>query len=521
MDKWLSNNTAAKIIALAVALILWTMVHVDTDTPTITRNTQGNQTIANLAIEPYGFDNEKYVLQSVVPQRVSVEVAGQRSQITSLMPSTEYQVTMDLSRVTGPGQYTVPLEFDPPAGVELLAIEPSRVTITVEEKVTQEFNATILTTGVPAEGFTELDPIFEEGNTVQVTLPLSQIKQVQKIQGEISVNGANESIAGQIKLVAYSNNGDVLEDAAITPSSLKVQIPISSNVSSISSKTLPLNVSYSGDLPDGLMLSGVEAETRQVTLYGPARVLEGLDSFPPVTLDLSEVTAEGATLYTEALAAPDGVERVEPSSVEFTVNVVPYEQKTIENVPVTLTGQSEGTEAKITDPASGKMNVTVEGAPSRLSEITADDLGLTADLSGLKAGTHSVQLKVELPDYIRTGDASAPSITVELTETSEEPVTEPPAAEDTEPDEETRPPEQGTPSGETDTEPVVPGNSGTPEPPSDSPAKPEPPGTTEEIPPVVEEVPNSGQTEPEDGESQSGDNVTPESEDSSTGTGTP
>ncbi|WP_172197154.1 CdaR family protein [Saccharibacillus qingshengii] len=518
MDKWLGNNTAAKIIALAVALILWAMVHVDTDTPTITRNTQGNQTIANLAIEPYGLDDEKYVLQSVVPQRISVEVAGQRSQITSLLPSTEYQVKMDLSRVTEPGQYTVPLQFDPPAGVELLSIEPSRVTVTIEEKVTQEFNAVILTTGVPADGFTELDPVFEEGNAVKVTLPESEMKQVQKIQGEMSVDGANESISGRVKLVAYANNGEVLDDAVITPAAIKVQIPISSNVSSVSSKTLPLNVSYSGDLPDGLVLAGVEAGANQVTLYGPKGVLEGMDSYPPVTLDLGEVKAEGSTRYKEALAAPDGIERIEPSSVEFTVNVVPFAEKTIENVPVALTGQTAGTDAKITDPVSGKMNVTVKGAPSRLAEITAADIGLTADLSGLNAGSHNVRLKVELPDYIRMDEASAPSVTVEIAAAAEE--TKPDTPVTTEPDNETAPPAQGTDEPVVEPEPAQPDPEETVEPNGETPNNTEQPGEVEETPPADGDEPTAPEpTEPTEEDPQGGGAIVPEP-DPETGGGT-
>ncbi|NGZ77805.1 CdaR family protein [Saccharibacillus alkalitolerans] len=446
MDKWLANNTAAKVIALAVAVILWAMVHVDTDAPTLTRTTQGNQTITNLAIEPYGFDSDKYVLQSIDPQRVSVEISGQRSQITSLL-TNEYQVKMDLSSINEPGQYTVPLQFDPPSGVDLLSIEPSRVTVTIEEKVTQKFNAAILTTGTPAAGFTELDPVFEEGSEVQVTLPASEMKQVQKVQGEISVAGANENISGRVKLVAYSKNGEVLDDAVIEPSSIKVQIPVSSNVSS---KTLPLNVSYSGKLPNGLVLSDVKAGAQQVTLYGAEGALDRVESYPPVTLDLSEITKEGATTYTKSLAAPSGVERIQPSSVSYTVTVVPYEKKVIRQVPVALTGQQEGTKAVITEPASGQMDVTIMGAPSLVSDVTVSDIKLTADLGGLGVGTHQVRLKVELPEYIETEGTSPPSVTVEIADIEEETETTPPAA--TEPEtgkpSEPKPPSEGTDAGQ-------------------------------------------------------------------------
>lgn len=36
MNKWINNNTFAKVLALAVSVLLWSMVHWNNDTPTPT-----------------------------------------------------------------------------------------------------------------------------------------------------------------------------------------------------------------------------------------------------------------------------------------------------------------------------------------------------------------------------------------------------------------------------------------------------------------------------------------------------
>ncbi|MCQ4088663.1 CdaR family protein [Saccharibacillus sp. JS10] len=531
MDKWLANNTAAKIIALAVALILWAMVHVDTDTPTITRSSQGDHTtIANVGIEPYGFDQDKYVLKTVSPKQVNVNVSGQVSQLTSLPSSSEYQVKMDLSNIEKPGQYTVPLKFDPPPGVSLLSIEPSKVTITVEEKVTKSFDAVVLTTGVPAEGFTKLDPIFEEGNTVQVTLPESEMEQVQKIQGEISVEGSNGDVAGRIKLVAYSQNGKVLDDAVIEPSSLRVQIPISSS-DNVSSKTLPLNISYSGDLPDGMIVSDVQASAQKVTLYGSSEVLDQLSSFPPVTLNLDRVTAEGETTYTESLSPPEGIDRIVPASVNYKVTIVPYQKKTIADIPITLAGLANGSEATITNPQSGKMDITIVGASSLLDQVTADDIRLTADLTGLKAGAQDVKLKVDLPNYIRIEDNTSPTIKVQITGGESETGTQPPEENNPEvnPSSGTDTPSNGG-NTETGNEPDSGSgsNSGSGSTPSDPPSSTDPPaqnGSDTETPGTEEEpsdTPSEGSTDNGQGQNPPGqsEGTNPDDNKPDSGTGT-
>lgn len=84
MDKWINNNTISKILALAVAVLLWGMVHLDTGTPSSTLTVSyDNKVIDNVGIQASGLDESKYVLSTMDTDHVKMEVRGQRSVLTS------------------------------------------------------------------------------------------------------------------------------------------------------------------------------------------------------------------------------------------------------------------------------------------------------------------------------------------------------------------------------------------------------------------------------------------------------
>ena len=88
MDKWFNNNNFAKILALAVSLLLWFMIHLDEvpTTPTITTGISSKVVERTVPVQPYGLDSNAYVLTSLSTDEVRLEIKGQRSMLTSILP---------------------------------------------------------------------------------------------------------------------------------------------------------------------------------------------------------------------------------------------------------------------------------------------------------------------------------------------------------------------------------------------------------------------------------------------------
>ena len=55
------------------------------------------------------------------------------------------------------------------------------------------------------------------------------------------------------------------------------------------------------------------------------------------------------------------VTQLDPAKVTVHVEIVPSITKALENVPITIIGQNESFNTKVTLPETGKLNITVEG----------------------------------------------------------------------------------------------------------------------------------------------------------------
>lgn len=414
MDKWLTNNNVSKIIALVVSIILWAMVQLDTG-KTISTTTAPNNTkiIDNIKVQVTGFDESKYVLYSIDPEIVRIEVKGKRSNITSVFSPNSYKVKLDLTNV-GPGTSILPLYPEVPSDVETVSIEPATVSVTIEEKITKSFNVNIVTKGQAAAGVELGIPVIRSGEKVQVTLPRSEMDQVDKIQGIIDVTDIDDKIQGKtVKLIAYDKKGHEMTNAEISPSSVEVDVSVTKLF-----KNVPIEVKQTGQLPEGYALTKIETSIEGVALYGSKSALDQISAYP-VTIDLSQFKGPSEMVYKVNLTTPPGLEKIEPKFVEVTVTTSSYLQRQFENVPITIVNKPEKYTAKVITPASSKVTLTVEGSVELVNALKLDDIVLEADVKGLKTGVHKIALSPVLPSYIKLANENELlEVEIEITESS-------------------------------------------------------------------------------------------------------
>jgi YbbR domain-containing protein len=423
MDKWFNNNNFAKILALAVSLLLWFMIHLDEvpTTPTITTGTTNKVVERTVPVQPYGLDSNSYVLTSLSTDEVRLEIKGQRSMLTSIFTNDDYKVLVDLSQVKD-GSNTLPLVPDLPSGVEVVSMEPSMVTVNVEKLGTKSFNVNIVPEGEPSAGYNAGTPVVEPSGPVKVTLPEGQLDAVAKVQGSVSVKDAKDDVTQKkVKLQAYDAEGKVIENAIVTPETVEVRIPVSQPYT-----TVPLRIKYSGQLPEGMVLSTVEPSVKEVSVYGTEDALAGIQSYDQVTLDLTQFNEAGTSTVNVDLTPPPGFEKIEPSSIQLKVTVSPYDElqettKVFPNVPITLTDAGNGLEGTLVTPKSGGLNITLRGSSTMLEGLSSDDIKLTADLAGLAVGTHEIKLKADLPRFAKLDESSVDlSATVKISEKADD-----------------------------------------------------------------------------------------------------
>jgi len=408
MDRWIKNDTVVKILAIAVSILLWGMVHIEDVTPTPTSSID-TTIIENVKVQTYGLDDSLYVLSAVDTERVRIEVKGKRSAITSIF-NDDYKVTLNLSEIKE-GTFTVPLSYELPSGVDLVSMSPSKVTVSIEKQTKASFPVTLVTTGALSEGYLIGEATIEP-NQVQVTLPDSKLDTIVKVEGAVKLEGNKEAVSEKkVSLIAVDSNGQEVKDAVIEPAEVSVRIPIIAP-----SKTVSLNIEYTGTLPQGLVVSNSQPNVNKVTIYGPLDVLSKIESYDEATVDLSKIDKEGKSTISVSLTPPPGVERIDPNIVEVVVEaeVVSDGQVTIDNIPIGMEGNRDDKQVTIVKPEGKTVSLTLTGADTLLNSLQASDITVMISVKNLEAGIHEVPLVVKLPEFISLVSEKSLIATVEV-----------------------------------------------------------------------------------------------------------
>jgi YbbR domain-containing protein len=410
MDKWLSHPTALKIISVLVGLLLWAVVHIDPDTSpqTVTTTNFDTKTIEASVITPEGLDDDKYVLTAMEPTVVRLNVQGRLSDLLKNSSLDDYVVKVDL-KGTKAGIQELPLTVDLPKGIQLVDMSPRTVTVQIEEILTKPFEIQVVTEGNPADGYVEgASTIVAPTSAVQVTLPKDDMSRVGLVTTEINIEGADKTVVNKkAKVLVYDTDGIEMTNAIISPETVHVEVKVTPPF-----KKLPLQVRYTGTLPDGLSLVSVKPAIDQVTVYGEQKALDELKVYDGVVLDLSKVKQSGSI---QVKTMPiDGIKSIDPGEVTLDVVVAPNITRTFDGLPVKIEGLASGTSAIVRTPADGKFDLTVSGAESVLSSLKAEAISIIANTEGLAPGLHVVTLQVDVPAYVSTVLTEGQTLTVSI-----------------------------------------------------------------------------------------------------------
>ena len=392
MNKWLNNTNVVRVLALLIGILLFAVVRMNEQQAPASRipDSATSMEIDDVSIEPVNLDETRYALVSISPENVRLRITGRSSAIGRINP-LHAKVQLDLADAVS-GEQTLKLAaVGFPEGLRVEII-PDRVTVVIEENVTKEMPVEIEIQGKPQAGLAAGTPILRP-NRVFVRMPKSRADSVARIAGIVSVEGASQTLSKQVKLAAYNDNGEIVE-AEIMPSVVEVEIPIT-----LPSKTMPLQITFTGSPAPGYSLASVRQSVQEVTVYGSQEYLNGLDFYMGPEIDLSGLTAD--TSFTLQIPLRGDVVRVEPDTVTVWIDVIGAERRKLEKLPVSVRGLPAEYELIFIDPADGAVDVTLEGAPDVLADLQPEDIDVVLDVGNLPIGEHQVKVSFSLPSYVR------------------------------------------------------------------------------------------------------------------------
>ncbi|MFE5431379.1 YbbR-like domain-containing protein [Peribacillus simplex] len=451
MDKFTNSAWFMRIVAFALAALLFISINfeMESDKKSLGLSTApeiSTETIENVPVEVY-YDRENLVV-SGVPETVDVTLKGAKSLLINAKNQRDFKVYVDLSDpAISMGDRTVTFKISDLNEKLVATIDPEYAEVNVQERVTKEFpveaeyNSSLL-----EEGYTAGQPTVSP-KTVKITGAKDAIEQISYVKANLEISkGLNETVNSKATVKALDRDLNKL-DVTIEPSTVSVSLEVS-----IPSKTVSIAPKQTGKTKDGIRITSISVDPKEVTLFGSETSLEKIDE---VVLPVNISKIDGDTELELDLDKPESVQKMSLGKAKVKIrtekvdvdeeNAEPVveeeepeteqkqeeqvveeeaeedepaaiESKTFNNIQIVPVGIQDDQNAEL---ESDVTSITLLGEADDLKKITKDDINLTVDVSNLDEGTHDVDLAVTVPEGVEW-ELDSKTVSVTITQKDEE-----------------------------------------------------------------------------------------------------
>lgn len=391
----LTNNIGLKFLAVLIALVLWlAIVNVNDPEKTIT--------VSNI---PISVTNESAITSRDMvynvksEQYLNITVSGKRS-IVSNLSAEDFRATASLKELSKVNSIPVDVTTkNASLGRKITIVKQSAQTILVDVENVEEKDFTDLVveyTGKVADGYVAgLSSMSTDEVTVKA--PTSIIDKIKKVAVRCSLDGTNTNISKKCPVILYDKNDKEIKSDEIELSDKKIRV----NVNVLRAKQVPISTINKDELgkpADGYVVDDVILSSDSITVYGSEESLDSIESLDiQDDIDVSDAKGDVTQNIDVTGKLPKGLS----VSGESTITVKALIKKLI-----TRTFEYDASEVSLNDLSSNldvqlvtkKVKVTLQGEEEVISQLTKDDMAISADLGKVKEGTTTVHVDVAVPD---------------------------------------------------------------------------------------------------------------------------
>ena len=391
----LTNNIGLKFLAVLIALVLWlAIVNVNDPEKTIT--------VSNI---PISVTNESAITSRDMvynvksEQYLNITVSGKRS-IVSNLSAEDFRATASLKELSKVNSIPVDVTTkNASLGRKITIVKQSAQTILVDVENVEEKDFTDLVveyTGKVADGYVAgLSSMSTDEVTVKA--PTSIIDKIKKVAVRCSLDGTNTNISKKCPVILYDKNDKEIKSDEIELSDKKIRV----NVNVLRAKQVPISTINKDELGkpvDGYVVDDVILSSDSITVYGSEESLDSIESLDiQDDIDVSDAKGDVTQNIDVTGKLPKGLS----VSGESTITV-----KVLIKKLITRTFEYDASEVSLNDLSSDldvqlvtkKVKVTLQGEEEVISQLTKDDIAISADLGKVKEGTTTVHVDVAVPD---------------------------------------------------------------------------------------------------------------------------
>ncbi|MDN6639758.1 MAG: hypothetical protein L0L10_03165 [Tetragenococcus sp.] len=311
LKKRKKSNIVYALLALFFSLVLFFNANGSNFQNSIASSETFEETAQDVPVT-IDYDSDEYYIQGY-ESTVDVTLSGvNRVQLNAEAneETRNFEVVADLSELEE-GTHDVPLEIKNLSNSVDASLNPDTLTVTIEKKVSKNFQIDPQDFENKVEDGFELDEASVSPQEVTVTSGEQTMEEISEVAISSDLETINESISDRFPLQAVDENGEELS-ANLDPQTAEVQLDVSAP-----DKEVSLAPSQTGEVGEGISAFDFQLDENSATITGAQNLLDEVDSLE-VPIDVTDVTEP--TTRDVNVETPDQLS----SDVEtVTVNITP------------------------------------------------------------------------------------------------------------------------------------------------------------------------------------------------------
>ena len=408
------NKLGSILLAITIAFGLW--LYVVTNVSIEDERTYHDIPVAfegEIALEERGL-----MITHGTDATVDLRLYGARTNLNKLT-SSNINIKVNLARIYDVGQVEVDYDISYPGDVPSnafteLSKNPSTITLIVEERIKKEVPVTVSFTGsVAAEYLCDVDNVTLDQPYINIVGPSSAVSKIEQAVIDLDLTDRTETISESFQYTLCDGTGEPVDAGMVVADTAQIHLDLAIR----RFKELPVTytlVEGGGASKDNVTIT---MDTSVIRVSGSDMALESLTEINVGVINLANIKEDTSLIYTVDL--PDNVSNlsgVKEVKVDVALKGLTTREFNIDDIRVTGVPRGMGYEL-----VTKQLTVVLRGPSALINKMTANDLVVTADLSGKDAGTVMVNAGIDTvgETYDAVGALGTFSVSVILTEKTE------------------------------------------------------------------------------------------------------
>lgn len=387
-----TRNLKFKVLALVFAMVLWGYVLTQI-------NPERVKSVQDVLVS---FDGENALMErglvvrgnrDEILENVTVRVKTELTQYADLS-ADDVNATINLNTVSKSGTVTLPIRAYTSIG-SADSVVPEKITLEIDELAIKKVPVEVQYEGTLPEGYWIDDPVLS-ANEVEIRGAATDVNRISKAVCIVPLTDRTESFNEAVNLrILDSNGGEIVSDYFIgeTPS-------ISVRMRVLPKKSVPVILDHSifglDSLPAIYEIVEMKTSPSTVNIVGTEAALALVDALEVEGVDVSGRTE--SLHVVKKLKLPEGIETQSGSNeVEVYINIQEKQiTKSFQQVPIGFVGFDEKQQSvRLSIDA---LDVDLTGRTTLVSGLSADEMKLYVNITGLGEGIYQLPVVLELND---------------------------------------------------------------------------------------------------------------------------